>query len=172
MKEFLGISFEHVKVWTLTVVFRQFLKGNPMTVVRKLLLAALLFTAASASAVALDASEVYIMLANGVTEDVIINVVSAQGLSQQLTPQDVYSLRSVGATDNFLNTLTSLAVAPAPVMVAPAPVVVAPQPVYVAPAPHVYYAPPRRSGPSFDFYFGGGRGPNYYRGGRHGGYRR
>ena len=146
-----------------------------MAVVRKLLLAALLFTATSASAVALDAAEVYIMLANGVSEDVIINVVSAQGLSQQLTPQDVYSLRSVGATDNFLSTLTSLVAAPAPVVVAPAPVVVAPQPVYVAPpptvyvapAPHVYYAPPRRSGPSFSFHFGGGRGPSYYRGGRH-----
>lgn len=178
-----------------------------MAGLRQALLACVLSVSA-ASVMALDVNDINELLANGVQDSVIINMVQGNKLDRPLSAREIVSLTRAGASQPLLEYLTSAGAAnqsyvasqPAPVYVEPAPTVVQQQPnvivqqpptvvtqaptvVYEAPTvvyetptyyypqsyvyPQPYYYP-YRSGPSFNFSFGGSRhryGPP--RGGHH-----
>ena len=160
-----------------------------MQILRKSLVAGLFCAMVAASqAFSLDSEDVVRMLASGVGENAVMNVVASQGLSRPVTTHDLNRLRSVGASESLISFMMSpgynqgynpgynpgYIAAPQPVVVAPPPVIYqSPPVVYSYRPPVAYYAPPRpRPTYSFSFSYGGGRsygGSRGYSGGYRGG---
>ena len=137
----------------------------------------------SGSVLALDATDISLLLKNGVEEAVVINLAREQGLSRPFTAQEVLQLNAAGASPRLLEFLTGSAVrtqADAPLAAA---IPVAPAPLYspvpsASCPPYVYPAPVYRvvrPGPTFYYglglSFGGGHGRRHF-GGRRGWHRR
>ncbi len=147
------------------------------------LLSVCIAIAGTFSAAALDYNDVKNLMANQVSESVIINLVQ-QSPMMALTPGQVTELRGLGASETLISAIftapaasTATYVDPntvyydssAPVVVEPAPTVVYQTPTYVYPPPPVYYYHPGR--PTFGFSIGiGGGGRRHHR--HYGGYRR
>ncbi len=128
-----------------------------MARIRQALLACVLSVSA-ASVMALDVNDITELLANGVQDSVIINMVQSNKLDRPLSAREIVSLSRAGASQPLLEYLTSAGAAnqsyvasqPAPVYVEPAPTVVQQQPnvivqqppTVVTQAPTVVYETP------------------------------
>lgn len=150
-----------------------------MNMLKNLALAGVFLAMATGPAMALDASEVRMMLQNGVHEDVIISMLQNDKLNAPLSAQEVVELNSMGASSTLLQYLTNPSyVNQSPVVTdstttysspstvvtqSPTIITTEPQVIYTTPPPVVYYPnryyygrPYYRSGPTFSFSFGSG----------------
>jgi hypothetical protein len=110
---------------------------------------------------AVTLADVKTLTTSGLSEDVIVNHIQANGVAAPLTPRDIIQLHESGVSENVINAMqhaTSRPVGPAPVHYA-TPVIIEesyvvpsywhPRPYYYGPVRHRHYPP--RPGVSWGF---------------------